>query len=73
MVELLSPSGKGLLQQHHHRLGDGIRSVVFGVRDLDQVKGYFRERDITLVAGDRADVLAIPAEHNRGILFEFSA
>jgi hypothetical protein len=72
VVELLTPVEDGPLQRHLARYGDGIRSTVFGVRDLQQAQSYFAKRGITLQPGDAPDALAIAPEDNRGLLFEFS-
>jgi hypothetical protein len=72
VIELIAPVGEGALQRHLHRYGDGIRSVVFGCRDIEQVRRYFDERGIALVAGDAPGSLAVPAEANLGVIFEFS-
>jgi hypothetical protein len=42
------------------------------VRDLDQARSYFRDRGVELEPGTAPDALAIPAEQNRGVIFEFS-
>ncbi len=72
ILELLTPLGAGMIQQHHYRYGDGIRSCVFAVGDLDQVKAYFKKRNIRLDTGDSANSLAITESDNCGIRFEFS-
>jgi hypothetical protein len=72
VLELVAPDGDGPLQRHLREHGEGIRSTVFGVRDLDRVRTYFRERGIDLVPGTAPDTLAIPAQQNRGVIFEFA-
>ena len=72
VLELVAPDGDGPLQQHLQERGEGIRSTVFGVTDLDQARTYFREREIELVPGTAPDTLALPAAHNRGVIFEFA-
>lgn len=72
VVELQCPAATGILRQHLYSFGEGIRAVIFGVKDLNQVQRYFNERGIQLVTGDRADALAVPDELNLGIRFEFS-
>ena len=72
VLELVAPDGDGPLQQHLQEHGEGIRSTVFGVHDLDHARTYFRERGIELVPGTAPDTLAIPAEQNRGVIFEFA-
>jgi catechol 2,3-dioxygenase-like lactoylglutathione lyase family enzyme len=72
VAELISPIGPGPIERYLARYGDGIRSTVFGVRDLDQASRYFSDRGITLHAGDAPETLAIAPEDNLGLLFEFS-
>jgi hypothetical protein len=71
-VELLAPVGDGAIREHVQRFGDGIRATVFSVRDLAQAERYFADRGVTLEAGDAPDRLAVPADANRGVIFEFS-
>jgi catechol 2,3-dioxygenase-like lactoylglutathione lyase family enzyme len=72
VVELLSPTGAGPIAQHLARYGDGIRSTVFGVRDLDRARDYFADRGVALHPGDAPGALAIAPEDNLGLLFEFA-
>jgi len=73
VLELVAPDGDGVVAQHLRAHGEGIRSTVFGVRDLDGVRAYFADRAIDLGPGTAPDALALPAEHNRGVIFEFVA
>ena len=70
--ELFTPTEDGVMQRHHARYGDGMRSAVFAVRDLQHAQSYFAGRGITLEPGDAPDTLAIRPEDNRGLRFEFS-
>jgi catechol 2,3-dioxygenase-like lactoylglutathione lyase family enzyme len=72
VVELITPVGDGPLQRHLQRYGDGIRSTIFGCRDIEQTRRYFTERGVELVPGDAPGALAVPAESNLGAIFEFS-
>jgi|HubBroStandDraft_1064217.scaffolds.fasta_scaffold51371_2 catechol 2,3-dioxygenase-like lactoylglutathione lyase family enzyme len=72
VAELISPTGAGPIERFLARYGDGIRSTVFGVRDLAQAERYFAERGVTLHPGDAPGSLAIAPEDNLGLLFEFS-
>jgi hypothetical protein len=72
VLELVAPDGDGPLQRHLREHGEGIRSTVFGVRDVDAVRAYFGDRGIELVRGTAPDALALPAEQNRGVIFEFA-
>ncbi len=72
ILELIAPTGDGPLQQHLQRLGQGIYSTVFTVRDLAQAQSYFAERGVPTVPGSAPDSIAIPAEANLGVIFEFT-
>ena len=72
VAEILTPTEDGVLQRYLARYGDGIRSTVLAVRDLQQAQAYFTDRGITLQPGDAPDTLAIAPEDNCGLLFEFS-
>lgn len=69
--ELMAPTGPGAVADQLRRLGEGIRATRFGIRDLECARRWFGERGVELVAGDAPDTLAIPAERNLGLLFEF--
>jgi hypothetical protein len=71
VVELLTPTGDGVISGHVARWGDGIRSTVFRVTDLEAARTYFEMKGVELVPGDAPDTLAIRAEDNCGIMFEF--
>lgn len=73
LIELMSPTGAGTIEQHLRRYGDGMRSVVFGVADLEAVANHFAGHRIELVPGDHPDALAIRPEDNRGVMMEFTA
>lgn len=72
VVELVTPTGGGELQRHLHRYGDGIRSTVFGVRDIAQARRYFTERGMETIEGSLPNSIAVPAESNLGVIFEFA-
>jgi catechol 2,3-dioxygenase-like lactoylglutathione lyase family enzyme len=72
VIELITPAGEGALQRHLHRFGDGIRSTVFRVGDIERAKRYFAERRINLLPGDAPNTWAIPPDDNLGLIFEFS-
>jgi catechol 2,3-dioxygenase-like lactoylglutathione lyase family enzyme len=72
VVELINPIGPGPIERYLARYGDGIRSTVFGVSDLEQARRYFAERGVMLHPGDAPDTLAVAPEDNLGLLFEFS-
>lgn len=72
IVELLTPSGAGSIERYLARYGDGIRSVVFAVADLDGAQRHFAEHGARVRPGDADDSFAIGPEGNLGLLFEFS-
>jgi hypothetical protein len=72
VLELIAPEGDGPLHQHLIEHGEGIRSTVFEVRDLDRVRTYFAERGIDLVPGTSANSLANPAAQHFDVLVEFA-
>jgi catechol 2,3-dioxygenase-like lactoylglutathione lyase family enzyme len=72
VVELLTPTGAGPIETFWARYGDGIRSTVFAVRDLEKTKQYFAEQGVALHPGDAPGSVAVAPEDNMGLLFEFS-
>jgi len=72
VVEFITPDGPGELAKFLARYGDGIRSTVFAVKDLDATTRYFAEHGHTLLPGDAPGALALSATDNLGLLFEFS-
>lgn len=73
VVELISATGAGVIDRHLRRWGDGLRSVVFGVQDLDAAQAHFAGHGIELTPGDHSDALAIAPVDNRGVMMEFAA
>jgi hypothetical protein len=72
VIELLAPKGDGPLMRELHRTGEGIRSTVFRVRDLEQARRYFTERGVELIPGTAPESFAVAPRANRGVLFEFA-
>ncbi|HEX7856556.1 MAG TPA: hypothetical protein VF503_23005 [Sphingobium sp.] len=72
VIELLVPTGVGAIRRHLDRWGPGIRSTVLGVRDIGQAQLYFADQGVELALGDRPGGIAVPAEANRGVIFEFA-
>jgi hypothetical protein len=70
IVELQAPTGEGPVARHLARYGDGLRSVVFRVKDLHRAVRHFAGHGITLVPGDQPGTLAVPPGRNRGIMME---
>jgi catechol 2,3-dioxygenase-like lactoylglutathione lyase family enzyme len=73
VVELLAPTGEGPIAQHLRRYGPGVRSTVFGVRDLAQARRWFEGRGLPPEAGDAPDSFAAPFAADLGVIFEFRA
>ena len=73
VIELLAPTGEGALAQHLRRYGPGVRSTVFGVRDLGQARRHLEARGVAPAPGAAPDSFAVPAEANRGVIFELQA
>lgn len=72
VVELQTPTGDGELSRHLVRYGDGVRSTVFGVGNIDQAKRCLTERGLPTVPGAAPGWIAVPAEANLGVIFEFA-
>jgi hypothetical protein len=70
-VELLTADGAGPLADHLGRYGDGIYATQYAVRDLDRARAFFAAKGVQPAPGSALDSLAIPAEANRGVVFEF--
>lgn len=71
VLELVTPVADGALREHLYRYGDGIRSTLFGVRDIAQAKRYFGERGVDVVPGTAPGSIAVPADPSLGGIFEF--
>jgi catechol 2,3-dioxygenase-like lactoylglutathione lyase family enzyme len=72
VIELLGPVGDGAIEQHLRRFGQGIRSTVFGVRNLDVARRELASRGVDLAAGGAPDRFAISPGSNLGLMFEFA-
>jgi catechol 2,3-dioxygenase-like lactoylglutathione lyase family enzyme len=72
VLEVLVPTGEGVIKDFHARYGDGLRSTVFQVKDLAAATAHLASKGVTLRDGDAPGVLAIAAEDNEGLIFEFS-
>jgi hypothetical protein len=72
VVEIVAPAGPGTIQQHLGRYGDGIRSAVFEVTDLERARRFFTERGLSVQPGDADGTFALAPEDTCGLLFEFS-
>ena len=72
VLDLMAPDGDGPLRDHLLAHGEGIRSTVLRVRDLDRARDHFHRRGVELVPGAGPDTLAIPETENLGVLFELT-
>lgn len=72
VLELIAPLGDGAIEQHIRRFGQGIRSTVFGTRDIDQARRRLVALGIELVPGAAPGAFAVPAAANQGVMFEFA-
>jgi hypothetical protein len=72
VIELMTPDGDGAIRRELERIGQGIHSAVFRVRDLAQAKRHFHERKVPIEPGSAPDRFRVPAKANRGVVFEFS-
>ncbi len=70
--ELVSPAGEGALMQEMLRTGQGIRSMVLGVRDVAAARGYLEGRGLRVIAGTAPGAIAVDPRDNHGILLEFA-
>ena len=71
-IELLTPSGPGPLQDHLHRHGQGIRSTVFGTKEIEAVRRFLADRRVETAPGSFEASLTVPAAANLGVMFEFA-
>jgi catechol 2,3-dioxygenase-like lactoylglutathione lyase family enzyme len=71
-LELLTPRGPGEIASFLARYGDGIRSTVFAVKDLEQARKHLISQGVRLQDGDAPGAIAVAPEDNMGLLFEFS-
>ncbi|CAN7149309.1 VOC family protein [Phenylobacterium sp. LjRoot225] len=72
VIELVTPVGDGVIERHLRRYGEGIRSTVFAVCDIERARRHFIAEGVDLVPGDSPGAFAVPAELNQGLMFEFS-
>lgn len=73
VIELQAPTGPGHLRRYLDRQGQGIRSTLFGVRDIDRARAYLTAQGLPIEPGSAEGSFAVPAEANLGIAFEFRA
>ncbi|WP_139272811.1 VOC family protein [Mycobacterium paraffinicum] len=73
VVELISPLGPGVIEDHLCRHGEGIRSIVLAVADIAKACGHLARRGVVVGPGDHPDSVALAPEHNRGLLMELAS
>jgi catechol 2,3-dioxygenase-like lactoylglutathione lyase family enzyme len=71
-IEFLSPSGPGALADYIDRYRPQIRGITLQVESLDAVEKHLAANDLTSVPGDAPGTIAIAAEKNYGVLYQFS-
>jgi catechol 2,3-dioxygenase-like lactoylglutathione lyase family enzyme len=72
VCELVSPAGEGALLREMLRTGQGIRSTVYGVRDVAAARAHFESKGLRVIAGTAPGSIAVDPRDNLGILFEFA-
>jgi hypothetical protein len=72
LVELVTPAGDGSLLQYMLRHGEGIRSTILGVRDLERARDHLEKRGVSIEPGTLESSFAVAAEANIGLIFEFA-
>lgn len=71
IVELMAPERDGDVAQFLGRWGEGIRSAIFTVRDIEQTRNHLSAKGFPLVPGFAPGSIAVPASANLGLMFEF--
>ena len=54
------------------RYGQRLRSIEFGVLDVDRTAAYLRSRGLRVVEGSRPGAIAVAEEDNWGVRWEFA-
>jgi catechol 2,3-dioxygenase-like lactoylglutathione lyase family enzyme len=72
VVELLSPTGPGPVQDHLGRYGEGIRATVLRVADAARARSHLVGAGAVVEPGDAHDAFAISAADTCGVRFEFA-
>jgi len=73
VMELLQPTGPGVIADHLRDHGEGLRSTVLGARDMAAVRSWCADHALPLEAGSAANRLAVPAAANHGVMIEFAS
>jgi catechol 2,3-dioxygenase-like lactoylglutathione lyase family enzyme len=71
VCELVTPTGEGALLSGMMRTGEGIRSTVYGVKDIAAARAHFEEKGLRVLDGGTPGSIAVDPRDNLGILFEF--
>jgi methylmalonyl-CoA/ethylmalonyl-CoA epimerase len=71
-VEFLAPTGPGAISDYLDRYRQQIRGISFRVKDLGAVKEHLAASGLPRIEGDEPGSIAIPPEHNYGVLYQFS-
>jgi catechol 2,3-dioxygenase-like lactoylglutathione lyase family enzyme len=71
-IEFIAPTGDGALADYLSKYRQQIRGITFKVHSLDAVEKHLAANDLPAVPGDAPDTLAIPADRNYAVLYQFS-
>jgi hypothetical protein len=70
VIELMSPTGAGVVRDHHDRYGDGIRGIALDVADVDVAYRFLAAEDVAVGRGDRPGTIAFDLSPNSGLRCE---
>jgi len=59
-IELVAPTGPGLIQDYLDRYGPRVWATTFAVRNLDATESHFAARGIELLPGDAPGSMMVP-------------
>ena len=71
-IEFIAPTGPGAIQDYLDRYREQIRGITFRVQSLDSVRAHLAASDLPATDGDAPNTVAIPPEHNYGVLYQFA-
>ncbi len=71
LCELLCPAGEGALLREMLQQGQGMRSTLYAVQDIERASAWFGEKGLRVIAGSVPGSIAVDPRDNLGILFEF--
>jgi hypothetical protein len=71
-VEVVAPTGPGMIADYLERYGPRVWNITFAVRDLERTAAWFASKDADLVPGDAATTRMLPSERNLGFVYQFT-